>query len=161
MARRTDPHASRRCWFFNTNESWGAGAFDPMFKQSVIALYGYPEGVGVAKLHRPAAADRVFAYVNGSGIVATGLFEDAAVFAGSGVFGGNAPREYHRKVDWEHITDLNHGISSAEAREWGWNLPVRCTVAEMDNRQMTDRILRELARRAATNPYTSKNGKSR
>jgi hypothetical protein len=59
-------------WFFNTNETYAKDAYIQMMSKSVIALYGYPAGVGEHKLARPATGDRIFAHVNEKGIVAVG-----------------------------------------------------------------------------------------
>jgi hypothetical protein len=120
-----------------------------MLRKSVVAVYGYPEGVGEAKLQRPVAGDRVFAYVNESGIIAVGTFLDDEVYPSQDVFDDRRPRprEFHRRVRWEARVEPRRGIDNSTVSGWGYRLPVRCTIAKMSDRQFGDRVQAELTRR--------------
>ena len=52
-------------WFFNTNETYGPGAYRKVFDQGVIAVFGYESGP--ANLAGSKKGERVFAYVNQRG----------------------------------------------------------------------------------------------
>ena len=138
-----------RDWLFNTNETYGKGAYENMFERSVIAVHGYPPGKGEAKLERPEPGDRVFAYVNGRGIVGIGRFVDDSVSPGSGVFHAGAQREFHRRVKWDELAPLDLGITASEVGGWGYNLPVRETLCRIYNANIGDRIASELSRRTS------------
>lgn len=136
-----------RDWLFNTNESYARGAYARMFERSVIALYGYPPGKGEAKLERPASGDRVFAYVNGRGIVGIGRFVDDRVFSAPGVFPKGSEREFHRRVQWEVLAPLELGVAPSAVSSWGYNLPVRETLCRIYNASIGNKIAAELSRR--------------
>ena len=109
-------------WIFNTNEKHAPGAYRKMFKQNVIAIYGYP--TGPYPLEGTEAGQRVFAYVNKRGILACGRVVDGQVLPGDTVFGEK--REYHLRVEWETRVPDDCGVTNAEVRQkfdkW---LPVR------------------------------------
>lgn len=133
-------------WFFNTNETYGKGAYVEMLKQHVIAIWGYESGD--ATLRPPAAGDRVFAYVNRSGVVAVGRVVDAEPFGSGSVFGKENEREFHRKVSWDGILDVGQAISAAEVSQWGYNMPVRSTLCRINNSKIAERIAAEVSSRA-------------
>ena len=67
-------------WFFNTNETNAPDAYRKMFKQGVIAIYGYENGA--ANLTGSAEGQRVFAYVNRKGMLAVGSIVDGQTISG-------------------------------------------------------------------------------
>ena len=118
----------QRDWFFNTNETFAPGAYRKMFKEGVIAIYGYENGphnlTGSGKGHR------VFAYVNRQGVLAVGKIVDGHVVAGNTVFGEE--REFHVKVEWEVIVAENQGVTMDNVKEAkNYNLPVRSVFAHI------------------------------
>ena len=106
---------------FNTNETREAGAYVKMFDQRVIAIYGYPNGS--QNLEGSTEGQRVFAYVDGKGILAVGKIADSEPVSGNTVFGGY--KEFHVKVDWETIVDAGEGVTYAKVKAKGYHLPVR------------------------------------
>ncbi|HWE97802.1 MAG TPA: hypothetical protein VG269_27855 [Tepidisphaeraceae bacterium] len=134
-------------WFFNTNETHSKNAFHQMLAQSAIALYGYPKGVGEKKLQRPLRGDRVFVFVNEKGIVAVGRFSDNDVLASKGIFHLGADREFRRQVRWQCVVNADRAVSCATVAELGYRLPVRCTVGEIDDDSIGDRIEKILLER--------------
>ena len=93
-----------------------------MFRQGVIAIYGYSNGP--ANLEGSIAGQRVFAYVNVKGILACGRIVDGSVIHGHTVFDGD--KEFHVKVKWETIVADDQGIKNAEIRrKFNRGLPVR------------------------------------
>ena len=109
-------------WFFLTNETYAPGAYRKMFEQSVIAIGRYKNGP--ANLEGSAAGERVFAYVNGKGILAVGRIIDGQPVSGNTVFGWE--REFHVKVAWETIVADDRGVTKRKvSQELNYNLPVR------------------------------------
>lgn len=79
----------------------------------------------------PEIGNRIFLYVNGKGIVAVGqIIEDSAIQKDT-VFGSATGDEYHREFQWTHKVDPSHAVTSCECSQWGYNLPVRCTIGKM------------------------------
>lgn len=132
-------------WFFNTNETYGKGAYKSLFEQSVIAVWGYPNSQEI--LNRPEPGDRVFAYINGRGITAVGTFGEKDAFSSGSVFGRKNETEYNRKVTWEKIVDLNQAIKTVECSQWGYNLPVKSSLCKMYNGKVCQKIADELMKR--------------
>ena len=117
-----DARAWRGDWFFNTNETHAAGAWTRMFEQGRIAIFGYANGP--ANLEGTSAGQRVFAYVNGRGILACGRVVDGSVFSDDSVFGRDL--EYHLKVEWETIVGEDRGVTTGQVQDqFGQGLAVR------------------------------------
>ena len=134
-------------WFFNTNETYGPGAYRRMFDQDVIAIYGYE--TGPANLTGSTKDQRVFAYVNGRGILAVGRIVDGQVVPGDTVF-DEEYHQFHVEVNWEKIVADDKGITNRQVRDQhGYNLPVRNTFCKMYcPPAAADWIAAELQRRA-------------
>lgn len=138
-------------WIFNTNESYGRGAYERMFKQGVIAIYGYPNGP--RNLMRGASKDqRVFAYVNGQGIRAMGTIVDANVQEGQGIFiddktGKQQPDEYHMKVRWDCLLPKEKAISNKQAASLGYALPFRIVFGRLLKGKLAKRLEAEVLSR--------------
>ena len=131
-------------WFFNTNETHAKGAYIKMFDQSVIGIFGYPDGP--ARLEGSSAGQRVFAYVNKKGVLAWGHIIDGKVISGNTVF--KKDREFHVKVEWETIVAADKGVKNEEIRQrFNCGLPVRNVFCGMYRHQMTAWIADELQRR--------------
>ena len=117
-----------------------------MFDRGVIAIYGYLDGP--KKLEGGIEGQRVFAYVNGKGILAVGYIADSQPVHINTVFLGE---EFHVKVDWETIVADDQGVKKKEVRDQhDYGLPVRghpfCKMyCSFD---VTDWIAAELQRRA-------------
>lgn len=124
-------------WIFNTNESYSRGAYEKMFARHVAAIYGYPNGP--KNLEGARAGDRILAYVNQQGLRAIGVVLDGNVVAGQGIFldesGQQQPGEFHLNVRWEAIVAPNAALSARQAKEMGYNLPVRSTFARLQQGQ--------------------------
>lgn len=115
-------------WFFNTNETYAPGAYQKMFEEGVIAIYGYESGPH--NLTGSKKGDRVFAYVNRQGVRAVGRIVDGHVVAGNTVF--DEEQEFHVKVEWEVIVDENQGVTRANVKEQkNYGLPVRNVFARI------------------------------
>ena len=121
-------------WLFNTNEKNVPGAYQKMFDQGVIAIFGYPDGP--KKLERSVEGQRVFAYVNRKGILAVGRITDSqpVPVPGSGntvfdqweEFREEFHEEFHVKVDWETIVADDQGVKMKEVRDQhDYGLPIR------------------------------------
>ena len=131
-------------WLFNTNETYAPGAYQKMFRQGVIAIYGYENGS--ANLEGSAAGQRVFAYVNKKGILAVGRIVDGQVFSDKTVF--SEDREFHMKVKWETIVADDKGVTNGEVlQNYGHGLPVRNVFCRISRHSMADWIADELQRR--------------
>ena len=131
-------------WFFNTNERHAPGAYRKMFKQGVIAIYGYETGPD--NLEGTEAGQRVFAYVNSRGILACGHVVDGQVVSGDTVFGEE--REYHLSVEWETLVPDDRGVTNAQVRqEFVKGLPVRNVFCGLYH-GMPDWISQKLKRRS-------------
>lgn len=117
-----DARLWRGDWFFNTNETHAPRAWTRMFEQGRIAIFGYANGP--ANLQGTSAGQRVFAYVNGRGILACGHVVDGDVFACDSVF--ERALEYHLRVNWETIVGEDRGVTTAQVQEhFGQGLAVR------------------------------------
>lgn len=133
-------------WFFNTNETYGKGAYRHMVEQAVIAVYGYTDGKD--RLDKPSPGDRVFMYVNNVGIIGKGKVAEEESFSSGSVFQKKADREFHRKlVDFKAVSAKN-AIKSAEVSQMGYNLPVRSTLCKIYNPTVARRIAEEIDRRS-------------
>jgi hypothetical protein len=121
-------------WIFNTNESYGPGAYARMFERNVAAVYGYANGP--ANLEGSKPGNRVFAYVNRQGLRALGTVVDGSVHPGEGIFfrdGRQCPDEYYLQVNWDLVLPEDQALSACEARELGYELPVRSVFARLKN----------------------------
>jgi hypothetical protein len=136
--------------FFNTNETNAPGAYERMFNQDVIAIYGYANGP--SNLEGGTADQRVFAYVSGRGIVAVGRIVDGQLVPGDTVFG--QPREYHVQVAWETIVPADRAVTRQEVKQkFDYGLPVRSVFCQMYcPPDVTNWIADELRRRAEGTP---------
>ena len=132
-------------WFFNTNETYGKGAYQKMFEQSVIAVWGYPNGQEY--LNRPEPGGRVFAYINGRGIVAVGKILDGEAFSSGSIFGRKNEQEFNRHVTWETIVQHEKAVRPTESSQWGYNLPIRSTLCRMYHKTIAQKIADELKKR--------------
>ena len=131
-------------WFFNTNETHSRDAYRKMFKQGVIAIYGYENGA--ANLTGSTKDQRVFAYVNKKGILAVGNIVDGQVIAGQTVFGKE--QEFHVKVEWKNIVPDDEGVMGGEVRQkYNYGLPVRNVFCGMSRHDAADWIADELSRK--------------
>ena len=136
--------SGRGTGFFNTNERHAPGAYRKMFKQGVIAIYGYETGPD--NLEGTEAGQRVFAYVNSRGILACGHVVDGQVVSGDTVFGEE--REYHLSVEWETLVPDDRGVTNAQVRqEFVKGLPVRNVFCGLYH-GMPDWISQKLKRRS-------------
>lgn len=122
-------------WFFNTNETYGKGAYEKMLANKCIAIYGYPNPEEI--LSAPNDEDRVFFYRNGVGIIAIAEF-DSSIEPSNTIFGEIDNSEYIRKV--KNLMKFPSGISASEVRSLGYNLPVRSTLCKMYNDKVADMI---------------------
>lgn len=135
-----------RDWFFNTNETYGRGAYKKMLEQSVIAVYGYPDGK--ERLDKPSPGDRVFMYVNNIGIIAKGQIAEEESFSSGTVFNKKAGREFHRKLVELKAMNLKNAIKSADVSQMGYILPVRSTLCKIYNPTVAKRVAEEIDRQA-------------
>ncbi|MFK2825233.1 hypothetical protein QYG89_05980 [Bacillus sp. B190/17] len=137
-------------WIFNTNESYGKGAYKRMFEKNVAAIYGYDNGS--RNLEGSSTGDSILAYVNKKGICAVGKVINGEVKEGQGIFinadGEQQPDEYHLQVEWEVIVPENQGITSSEAARLGYNLPVRTVFGKLHKGVLAEKIVQELKTRA-------------
>ena len=132
-------------WFFNTNETFGKGAYTRMIDQHVMAVYGYPDSAGL--LNKPATSDRIFAYTNNYGIIAVGRVAEGEAYASNSVFGKQSEQEFHRKVAWDAVVEPSKALKPQQSSLWGYNLPVRSTLCRMYAGETGDRIAQELKNR--------------
>jgi hypothetical protein len=133
-------------WFFNTNETYGKGAYNEMIEQAVIAVYGYHDGK--ERLDKPSPGDRVFMYVNNIGIIGKGKVAEEESFSSGSVFQKKADREFHRKLVDFKVVSTKNAIKSAEVSQMGYNLPVRSTLCKIYNPIVARRIAEEIDRRS-------------
>ena len=134
-------------WIHNTNETYAPGAYRKMLDQGVIAIYGYPSGPD--NLQGTSAGERVFAYVNGKGILACGHIVDGKVLSGTSVFGEED--EFHVQVKWESTVVEDQGVTNAQVRtRFGHGLPVRNVLCGLYREGMPDWIAGELRSRASS-----------
>ena len=133
-------------WFFNTNETYGKGAYKKMIEEAVIAVYGYEDGK--EKLDRPAAGDRVLMYVNNVGVIGVGRISEEESFPANTVFRKQDDGEFHRRlVEFEWLENKD-AIKASEISAMGYNLPVRSTLCKIYSPTVANRIAEEIARRA-------------
>ena len=139
-------YPSRKDMFFNTNETNALGAYQKMFSQGVLAIFGYE--TGPQKLKGSTANQRVFAYVNDKGILGAGRVVNGQVIPGNSVFG--RCHEHHVKVEWETIVAEDRGITIGEVKgKHDYDLPCRHTFCQLHCcPDVTDWIADELRRRA-------------
>ncbi|MBN1459311.1 MAG: DEAD/DEAH box helicase family protein, partial [Armatimonadetes bacterium] len=130
-------------WFFNTNESWNPGSYTQMLKRSIIALAGFPDGEDL--LNRPEPGDRVFAYVNGIGVIAMGTVSQRDACASDTLW--QEENECHRSITWDAIVNKESAVPASEVKTWGFALPVRNTLCRLSSRRLADRLAEELASR--------------
>jgi hypothetical protein len=135
-------------WFFNTDEKHKPGAYEKMLAQSVIADFGYGHAKSKHKMDLPAQGERVFAYVNTIGIIAVGQVVGEESRSADTVFNRTDGDEYHREVEWKAVVDLTDAVTPQEATEWGYNLPIRCTIGKMGNGRVAGIVARELHKRS-------------
>lgn len=131
---------------FNTNEKNASGAYKKMFRQGVIAIYGFPNGSQM--LEGSTEGQRVFAYVNKKGILAVGKIVNSEPVSDSTVFGED--NEFHVKVKWETIVADDKGVTVEQVKEQhGYRLPVRNVFCNMYcPSDVTNWIFEELQRKA-------------
>jgi len=142
-------------WIFNTNESFGPGAYKRMFEQGIIAIYGYDNGP--RNLRKGASkGDKVLAYVNGQGIRALGTIVDANVQEGQGIFldenGNQQPDEYHLKVKWDCVLPEDKALSNREASSIGYNLPVRIVFGRLHRGELAEKLVKAILSRTQCLP---------
>lgn len=137
-------------WFFNTNESNAPGAYERMFERNVAAIYGYDSGP--QRLEGASEGDTVLAYVNDQGLRAVGEVQTDEVNAGKGIFiddeGNQEPNEYHLEVDWSVILPEEKALSSSEAVDYGYHLPVRTSFGRLKKGRVASILEREMRQRA-------------
>jgi hypothetical protein len=133
-------------WFFNTNETYGKGAYKKMVEQAVIAVYGYLDGK--QRLDKPSPGDRVFMYVNNVGIIGVGQIADDEPFSSGDVFGRKAEKEFHRRLVNFRTVSPRNAIRSAEVSQMRYNLPVRSTICKIYNPTVARWIAEEIDRRS-------------
>ncbi len=136
-------------WFFNTDETHSPGAWRKMLKQCVIADCGYGHAKSKHKMDLPGQGDRVFVYVNGVGILAVGQVADEESYSADTVFGQTNGDEFHRKVSWSSVVAAERAVTAQDVSRWGYNLPVRCTIAKMWSGKVAELIAGELKEKAA------------
>jgi hypothetical protein len=136
-------------WIFNTNETYAPGAYERMFAQNVIAIYGYENGS--ANLEGSSVGQKVFAYVNSQGIRALGEIMDATVKSGTGIFfdekGAPQPDEYHVRVTWKVRLPPEAALSNSEASRMGYSLPVRTVFGRLHRGRLAAKIETEIMKR--------------
>ncbi len=135
-------------WFFNSDETHAPGAYAKMLEQGVIAACGYGHTKTRHKMALPGKGERVFMFVNRIGIVAAGeVTEDEPVQAMT-VFGTEGDDEYHRKVKWLYTVPNDSAVTTTESSQWGYNLPIRCTIGRMSSGKVAGIIGHELKKRS-------------
>lgn len=129
-------------WFFNTNETYGSGAYQKMIKQQRIGIYGYTDPEGI--LSKPNVGDRVFLYRNGVGIIAVAELGEE-IKRGNEIFGQVENNECHRTIRNLKVLKDN-GVSSAQVKKMGYNLPVRSTLCKIYNPTVAKMLYEEIER---------------
>ena len=151
-----DPEASDNewagHWIFNTNETYGPGAYQRMFKHNVAAIYGYDNGG--ANLEGASKGNLVLAYVNQQGLTALGEILDPRVVPGKGIFlkedGRQASGEYHLRVDWKVRLNRDRAISASEASQaFGYKLPVRTVFGRLKRGRIARQLAEEIQKRGS------------
>lgn len=129
-------------WFFNTNETYAPGAYKKMLKNNCIAIYGYDNPKEI--LSGPNTGDRVYYYRNGMGIIAVAEIDDD-IKSTDIIFNQKTNNEYIRMVkNLISLSDGESGISSAEVKRMGYNLPVRSTLCKIYNAKVAEMLHREI-----------------
>lgn len=123
LSARPAPSAWAQVWCFNTNERHHPGAYKKMLRAGVVALRGFGLKRGAAMLNKPAAYDRVFAYVSGKGFVAVGRFAEGGAFPSTAVFGKQHWAELHREVHWLARVPIQSAIPTKELAARGLRFP--------------------------------------
>jgi hypothetical protein len=140
-------------WIFNTNESYGPGAYKRMFENNVAAIYGYDDGP--KRLEGAEDGDTIMAYVNKQGLRALGTIKDSEAKSGKGIFLDEAenqqPEEYHLEVEWEIILPEEKALTVSQAKEIGYNLPYRVTFGKMRQGESAKKIEKVIKKRSAKN----------
>jgi hypothetical protein len=131
-------------WLFNTNERYAPGSYKKMLKDGAIALANYPNTE--EKLNSPRPGDRIFAYLNRKGIIAVGRMGAERAYRSHLMF--KEEDEYNRKVEWKIVVEADKGVTPAQAREWGYNLPTLAVLGKISNGRVAEKIAKELERRA-------------
>jgi hypothetical protein len=134
-------------WSFNTNERYSPGAYKKMLKGGVIAISGYWNTE--QKLRSPRKGDRIFAYLNGKGIIAVGRMREEPPYRSGAIFNELKNREHNRKVRWETVVREDRAITPAEVSKWGYNYPSLPTLCKIGNAKVADKIAKEMEKRAA------------
>jgi hypothetical protein len=137
-------------WFFNTDESESPGAYLRMIDQSCIALWKFQnqEKDPEETLSRPEAGQRVFYYLNGVGIIATGLFTAEPPIASNSIFGKKTELEFRRSVRDLLKVDTRHALTVKEVGQMGYALPYRNTLCEISNKDIPAKMLKALESRS-------------
>lgn len=137
-------------WIFNTNEAYAAGAYERMFECNVAAIYGKPSGPKTLEGAEPG--NKVLAYVNRHGLCALGTVSDGEVHPGVGVFvdeqGEQLPGEYHLTVNWEVVLPLEEAVSTRDAKQLGYNLPVRTVFGRLHSGRAAQKLEDEICSRS-------------
>ena len=89
----------------------------------------------------------VLAYVNEQGIRGLGKVVNGEVNEGKGNNGKQRPDEYHLSVKWEVLLSEEEALTSSEAAEMGYNLPVRVTFGKLHKGQTTMKIENTIRKR--------------
>ena len=113
-------------WLLNTDESEVAGkdADIRMKARSVIAAWGSTYEAE-AKLSKPEMGDRVFYFLDGTGIIAMATFDHSAPFSSNDIFHKQHEGEFSRKVV-DLIKLAGMVITPAEVKAaTGYALPTR------------------------------------
>jgi hypothetical protein len=134
-------------WFFNTDEGEpeGVGAYVRMLENSCIALWEYPDTE--KKLSKPKPGERVFFYLNGVGIIATGIFTIEPPISSNLIFRKQTQQEFIRRVSDLLSVANDSAITVSEVAQMGYVLPCVSSLCRISNEQVADKMLRELESR--------------
>lgn len=119
-------------WLLNTDESEGPGkdADIRMKARSVIAAWGSTYEAE-AKLSKPEAGDRVFYFLDRTGVIAMANFDHSAPFPSNYIFHKEHEGEFSRKVV-DLIKLDGKVITPAEVKAaTGYSLPTRGAALKM------------------------------
>jgi len=146
---RSAPPENAACgnWFFNTDETHEPGSYVQMLKKSVMVVAGYDNSEEM--LNKIEPADKVFAYVNGCGVIAVGTVGTKKAYSSDSIWQAQDNNEFHRRVTWDVILQTEDAVAASEVQKWGFSLPVRHTLCEISNSKLAEKLTKELARRAA------------
>jgi len=129
-------------WFFNTNETNYIGAWRNMLERNVVAACLYGKAITKAKMDKPAKGDRIFAYLNGRGIIAVGRVTEDVSKPGQDIFNVNTNGdEYHREVEWLARVPKKNAIGISKVSSLGYNMPVRCTIGQWSDSEVAEKVL--------------------